>query len=678
MAGMIRREDIAAVREASRIEDIVGEHVTLRSAGMDSLKGLCPFHDERTPSFHVRPSMGMWHCFGCGEGGDIISFVQRINHMSFTEAVEMLAQKTGITLHYEEGGAHTRSEEPGKRQRLLDAHRVAEEFYQNQLGSPEAHAARTFLAQRGFTRDMSLHFGVGYSPQSWDALTKHLRSRGFTDAEIQAAGLASQGNRGLYDRFRGRLMWPIRDITGATVGFGARRLDDSDKESPKYLNTPETAIYKKSQVLYGLDLAKKAIAADRKIVIVEGYTDVMAAHVAGVPYAVATCGTAFGSEHVKIVRRLLGDVADPAAGVVLSSGRARGGEVIFTFDGDAAGQKAALRAFHEDQNFASQTFVAVEKSGMDPCDLRLARGDQAVKALVESRIPLFEFVIRSVIDHVDLRTVEGRVSALRQCAPIVAGIKDRALRREYTRELAGWLGMVPSEVAAQVRYALQAQRQAERLPADGRGAGAGGGGSAGAPGADMAHAGRLGPTTRPSAGPRQGPEDPVTRVERQALEVLLQRPADLIGSGFEDLDGNAFSVPTHRAVHDAVRAVGGLDAFAQMLTQAESTLGVGEGAVVAATRHFDEAVREMAGDVVGAVVTELAVAPLPQHAGGDVRAYSRGMMAAMVRMDLTRRTADLRAQLQRLSPDDEKYDEVFRQLMVTEQRRQRYSGYERG
>lgn len=645
MAGLIRREDIAAVREASRIEDIVGEHVALRPAGVGSMKGLCPFHDERTPSFHVRPQVGLWHCFGCGEGGDVISFVQKIDHISFSEAVEMLAQRANITLHYEEGGRQVRTEEPGRRQRLLDAHRVAEEFYRAQLGTPEAHAGRAFLAGRGFSEEMSAHFGVGYSPQSWDALTRQLRSRGFTDAEIQAAGLASQGNRGLYDRFRGRLMWPIRDITGATIGFGARRLDD-DEDSPKYLNTPETAIYKKSQVLYGLDLAKKDITRQRRIVIVEGYTDVMAAHVAGETCAVATCGTAFGSDHVRIVRRLLGDAADPAAGVMLAGGGSRGGEVVFTFDGDAAGRKAALRAFHEDQNFASQTFVAVEASGMDPCDLRLARGDQAVRTLVASRRPLFEFVIRSILADVDLGTAEGRVSALRGAAPVVGRIKDRALRGEYTRSLAGWLGMDPGEVSRAVR------RAGAEDPRGGHGdEGARTRVGGGVRGGEDEFTGMAG-AGMPVPAVRRGPEDPVSRVERQALEVLLQRPMDLVGSGFEDLDGASFTVPSHRAVHDAVRAAGGLDAFVGFLAQAEAAMGVGEDAVQAATRHFDETVREFAGDPIGAVVTELAVAPLPQDKPDQMRAYARGVMAAMVRMDLTRRMGDMRSRLQRMDPAD--------------------------
>lgn len=653
MAGLIRKDDIEAVRNAVKIDEIIGEHVALRPAGIGSLKGLCPFHDERTPSFNVRPHLGMFHCFGCGESGDVISFVQKMDHLPFTEAVEMLAAKAGITLHYEEGGARVRTEEPGKRQRLLDAHRVAEEFYQRQLASPEAHKGRTFLAERGFTQAMCAHFGVGYAPASWDSLTRHLRSKGFTDQEIQISGLGSQGSRGVYDRFRGRLVWPIRDITGATVGFGARRLDDSDKESPKYLNTPETPIYKKSQLLYGLDLAKKTIATEHKVVIVEGYTDVMAAHVAGVTNAVATCGTAFGSEHVKIIRRLLGDHADPAAGVLLSTGRAHGSEVIFTFDGDSAGQKAALRAYGEDQNFAAQTFVAVAPGGQDPCDLRLSQGDQAIVDLVNSRIPLFEFAIRSVLSQMDLRSAEGRVQGLRASSGIVAHIKDRALRAEYTRQLAGWLGMdIPT-----VEQAIRAAGRVEVIAHEAR------------PGEiEMAGAGR--PVPAPE---RRGPEDPVSRIERQALEAVLQHPLYAVGSGFEELDGQSFTVPTHRAVHDAIRAVGGLDAFTQMMRQAEAHFGPGENATLAASRHFVQVVLETAGEFIGPAVTQLAVAPLPVAGEADVRSYCRGVVAAMVRMDLTRKLGEARAALSRLSEDDPTYSETFRELMRLEQRRQNYT-----
>lgn len=676
MAGIIKRDDIVAVRERSRIEDVVGEHVTLKPAGMDSLKGLCPFHDERTPSFHVRPSLGMYHCFGCGQGGDVINFIQEIHHLPFVDAVEMLAAKVGVTLHYEEGGTRVRAEEPGKRQRLLDAHRIAQEFYAAQLMTPEAHEARTFIAGRGFTPEAAAMFGLGYSPSSWDALTRHLRSRGFTDAEIIAAGLGSQGNRGVYDRFRDRVMWPIRDITGATVGFGARRLDDSDKESPKYLNSPETAIYKKAQVLYGLDLAKKHIAQGRRVVIVEGYTDVMAAHFAGIPYAVATCGTAFGHEHAKIIRRLLGDSADPSASVVLANGRPRGGEVIFTFDGDEAGQKAALRAYAEDQTFAAQTFVAVEPHGLDPCDLRLAQGDAAVRALVESRTPLFQFVLTTIISSIDLRTVEGRVSALRQCAPIVAGIRDRALRREYTRELAGWLGMEVGEVSAAVRTAEQYTRQQ----------GASGGAR---PGYNSASAVQGTPGVEDNSDALTGdsfapamtlppPHDPVTKLERQALEVIIQRPGDLLGSGIEELDSSSFTVPVHQAVFDAVRAVGGVTFYHTLFTSAQAHFNDAQTATLAATRRFSDVVRDMGGELLAGAITELAVAPLPQVQGADVAGYARGVLAAMARMDLMRRLGDQRAKLQRMSDEDPEYTTVFTELMRLEERRQRYSEYAQG
>ena len=357
------------MRERARLEDVVSEHVTLKSAGVGSLKGLCPFHDERTPSFHVRPQLGYWHCFGCGAGGDVITFIEKIHHLGFAEAVEYLADRTGVQLRYEEGGAVRRGVEPGTRQRLMDANRLAEAWFREQLATPEAQPGRDFLTSRGFDRHAAAHFGVGYAPAGWDNLARYLRSSGYTEAELVDSGLCSRGGqdgRRVYDRFRGRLIWPIRDVTGATVGFGARKLSEED-QGPKYLNTPETPVFHKSQVLYGLDLAKREVARSHRIVVVEGYTDVMAAHLSGVTTAVATCGTAFGADHVRVVRRLLGDVDDPAAGVVTGQGReARGGEVIFTFDGDAAGQKAALRAYAEDQRFATQTFVAVDPAAWTP------------------------------------------------------------------------------------------------------------------------------------------------------------------------------------------------------------------------------------------------------------------------------------------------------------------------
>ena len=658
MAGLIKREDIDAVRERARIEDVVGEHVTLKSGGVGSLKGLCPFHDERTPSFNVRPQLGLWHCFGCGEGGDVISFVQKINHLPFTEAVEYLAGRVGVQLRYEEGGGPvTHGVEPGTRQRLLEANRLAEAWFREQLTTPAAQAGRGFLGGRAFGPEEAARFGVGYAPAGWDALANMLRSRGFTEHELVASGLCGRGGAGgsrVYDRFRDRLMWPIRDVTGATVGFGGRRLSDEDATVPKYLNTPETAIYHKSQVLYGLDLAKRDIARDHRIVVVEGYTDVMAAHLSGVTNAVATCGTAFGADHVRIVRRLLGDSADPSAGVIAGN-RARGGEVVFTFDGDAAGRKAALRAYGEDQHFAAQTFVAVDPHGYDPCDLRLAEGNDAIPRLLERRVPLFEFVIRACLADLDLDTAEGRVHGLRSAAPVIAGIRDRALRREYTRRLAGWLGMPDSE-------AVGAVRAAERR-------GAGGPGPAGA-GPEAAATG-----SAPSGLPPVS--DPVTRLERQALEVIVQMPVVAARVGADDISPVAFSAPVHRAVFEAIEAAGGAGEVPGLISRAEASGLTRDAAVNRATVHWIEQVRAGAIGPVSAAVTELAVAPLPlapPRGTGEpdpyvVERYARGVLSALARTGINRQLAELRARHRRMSADDKDYREVFEQIVGLENRR---------
>ncbi|MBO0900029.1 DNA primase [Cellulomonas sp. zg-ZUI222] len=623
MAGRILREDVEAVRERVHIEEVVGAHVALRPAGVGSLKGLCPFHDERSPSFHVRPQVGRYHCFGCGEGGDVIAFVQKVDGLGFTDAVEYLASRAGMQLRYEEGGGPSRpGEEPGRRRRLLDAHRIAEEFYREQLVQPQAAAARAFLAERGFDRSAADDFGVGFAPQGWDALLRHLRGRGFTEAELTASGLVSQGQRGIYDRFRGRLVWPIREVTGETVGFGARRLFDEDN-GPKYLNTPETPLYRKSHVLYGIDLAKREIAREKQVVVVEGYTDVMAMHLSGVRTAVATCGTAFGPDHARIVRRLVGD-SGGAAGVQLAGGSSVGGEIVFTFDGDAAGQKAALRAFGEDQALTAQTFVAVEPSGMDPCDLRQARGPDAVRALVSSRQPLFEFVIRSTLAAHDLRTAEGRVAALRATAPVVAGIRDSALRPEYERLLAGWLGM--DDVTGVRRAVADAARRGPRPGARPTERDAG------------RRSGEAGPTPVPVAR-MAAPDrrDPVAQVERTALEVVLQHPT-LVPPEFDQLAPDACTAPAYRAVHEAVRAAGGVAAAQGVVAAGGGTAWVG-------------AVIDEAAEPVHALLTELSVAPLPEDRPDALPAYVRGVVLRLVDIGITRRIADVRGRLQRLGAD---------------------------
>lgn len=454
MAGRIRQADIDEVKARVNIADVVGERVALKPAGVGSMKGLCPFHDERSPSFHVRPQVGYYHCFGCGESGDVYSFLRAMDHVSFTEAVERMAARVGYTLHYEDGGA---APETTGRSRLYAANAAAAEYFRGQLMSPEADTARRFLGDRGFDAGAAAHFGVGYAPKGWSSLMDHLLGQKFSRDELVQAGLVSQGQRGVYDRFRGRVVWPIRDVTGQVIGFGARKLYDDD-QGPKYLNTPETPIYKKAQVLYGLDLAKRDISREHRVVVVEGYTDVMACHLAGITTAIASCGTAFGSDHITVLRRVMGD--DTSAG-----------EVVFTFDPDAAGQKAALRAFADEKRFAAQTYVAVAPEGLDPCDLRLQRGDGAVRALMDNKAPMFEFVIDQRLKDYDLSSVEGRAGALRAAAPIVADIRDPALRPGYVRVLARRLGLDIPEVQSAVERAARGADRAEKRDAQRGGAG---------------------------------------------------------------------------------------------------------------------------------------------------------------------------------------------------------------
>ena len=499
MAGRIKDEDVTHIRDHSPIDDVVGDYVQLKNAGGGQKKGLCPFHDEKSPSFHVTPSKGYFHCFGCQVGGDVIAFIMKLEHLTFMETIERLADRIGYTLRYESTGVNTGPSI--NRSRLVAANTAASIFYQEQLQLPTAQNGRDFLTKRGFDRDAAKNFNVGYAPDEWDGLYKHLKGSGFSDEELNLAGLVKEGSKGMIDRYRNRLIWPVKDISGDVVGFGARKLASDEVDTgPKYLNSPETPVYKKNQILYGLDMAKKEIAKNRQVVIVEGYTDVMAAHLAGISTAVATCGTAFGDEHIRIIRRLLMD-AD-----------AFRGEVIFTFDGDAAGQKAALRAFEDDQKFVAQTFVAVEPNGMDPCELRQAHGDDAVRNLVARRVPLFEFAIKSVIANYDITAAEGRVNALNQVAPLIGKIRDASLRPEYVRLLAGWLGMEVDIVSSAVK--------------------------------------KNGKASEGLSEKRVNLTDPVLVLEREVLKVKLQLPE--LAHGWVDLESSAFSFPLYSSLRTLI------------------------------------------------------------------------------------------------------------------------------
>lgn len=631
MAGLIHPDDIAAVKERSSIEDVVREHVTLRPAGVGSLKGLCPFHDEKTPSFTIRPALGTYHCFGCGEGGDVISFVQKVDHLPFADAVERLAAKLGMELRRTDGG-----ERPGMslsgRSRLIEAHRVAQEFYEGHLrdlGNQRARVARDFLRARDFNGEAAARFGVGFAPMGFDELSSHLRARGFTEDELVTSGLAGRGARGLYDRFRGRLVWPIRNAAGDTVGFGARRLFDDDRIEAKYLNTAETPIYKKSQVLYGLDLARRAMAKQREAVIVEGYTDVMAAHLSGVETAVATCGTAFGVDHIKILRRIIRDEAD------LTPAR-----VVFTFDGDAAGQKAAMQAFAEDQRWAAQSYVAVAPDGMDPCDLRKAKGPEAVQALIADATSMFEFAVRTTLARFDLSTPEGRVAGARAVAPMVATVRDPGLRPEYTREVAGWLGISIEQMQGEVSRAARAPR-GERFPT-----------------AEV-----RGPAEASTAYPQDGPpvlpgpdlRDPVVHAERQLLQVLVQFPDMVDPAGVAAIPVEAFTAPAHRAVFEAI-----LTATydpARPLTA------------------WVEQIRAAAPVVVHDYLAEVAVAELPtaldEHTMRPQRRYVEALLARVHEVSLTRSIANLMVQVRQRDSAGTEQPEQTRELYAQLQDLQR-------
>ena len=598
MAGRIRNEDVVLVRERARIDEVVREHVSLKSAGGASLKGLCPFHDEKSPSFHVTPSKGFWYCFGCGEGGDVIGFLQRIEHLSFAEVVEKLAGKYNISLRYDESSYKT-GVNAGQRTRLVEANKLAAEFFASNLNSPEADTGRKFLTERGFDKEAALKFGVGYALKGWDSLTNHLKQKSFTEAELTLAGLSVAGQRGVYDRFRGRLTWPIRDASGDVVGFGARRLYDDD-QGPKYLNTPETPVYKKSQVLYGIDLARKDIATSKQAVIVEGYTDVMACHLAGVTTAVATCGTAFGEDHARVLRRFLMDQEQLR------------GEIIYTFDGDEAGRKAALKAFNLDQSFVAQTFVAVESSGLDPCELRQKSGNDAILALVKSRVPLFEFVIKSTIASFDLNTAEGRVSALRAAAPVVAGIKDVALRPEYTRMLAGWLGADSNTV---VQAVGSASNKRSRIDTDNL-------------------------NNKPEV--KEILKDTVeTSMERECLKLTFQFP-DLVTTWFTQLTPDCFSHPKYREIFESI-----------------SNIELSE--ISANTAHDSTEDAEQRALIAALSVEEFKANVEPR--------YVDSVFARVLEINAGRIIADLKSQLQRLDPQSQssEHDRMFQQLLGIEE-----------
>ncbi|MGI8310827.1 DNA primase [Saccharopolyspora hattusasensis] len=616
MAGRIRESDIAEVRDRNRIDDLVADYVALRNAGGGAQKGLCPFHDEKTPSFNVRPSHGTFHCFGCGEGGDVIAFLMKIEHLSFVESVERLADRVGLQLQYE-GGTPGPKRDRGTRARMVEAHRIAAEFYAEQLRSPEALKAGEYLAKRGFDEAAAERFGCGFAPAGWDKLTKILLMKGFELDELIKCGLSKEGRRGPIDRFHRRLLWPLKDLSGDVVGFGARRIFDDDPIEAKYVNTSATPIFNKSQVLFGIDLAKRDIAKRRQAVVVEGYTDVMAMHLAGVPTAVASCGTAFGDDHISVLRRLMVD------------NDRFSGEVIFTFDGDEAGQKAALKAFEGDQQFTTHTYISIAPDRMDPCELREAKGDAAVRDLVARRIPLFEFAIRNELKGFDLDSIDGRVSALKHLIPLVAKIKDVEKRDGYAVKLSWWAGWNDeNKVVYRVQQSTGAPTPSRRRPK--RNA------AQQSLGLDV---------DQPKRPPRYDPR----WAERETLKAALQAPA-LAGPMYDSLPEEAFTEPAYGELHRAITAAGG------------TMSGLGGPAFV------DAIAQNCESQATYRLLTELAVEKLEIKSVEDDPRYVSGLIARLQEQLVSRQIADIKSRVQRMSPleDAEEYNALFGDMVALE------------
>jgi DNA primase len=616
MAGKISPRDIEEVKARVNIADVVGAYVALKPASAGSLKGLCPFHQEKSPSFNVRPLQGFYHCFGCGAGGDVYKFLQEMESLSFYEAVENLADKIGYTLTYEAGA---KGPDQGQKARIYEANAAAAKYFQDQLMTDPAIPGRDFLKSRGFYKAAAEMFGVGFAPKGWNNLTDHLRAIGFTEEELITASLSSKGERGLYDKFRGRLMWPIRDTSNQVIGFGARKLFDDD-QGPKYLNTSETPVYHKSAVLYGIDLAKKEISKSQKVVVVEGYTDVMACHLAGITTAVATCGTAFGDEHIRILNRMLSANVDNPA------------EVIFTFDPDEAGQKAAMRAFADADKFHANSFIAVGPDGLDPSDLRVQKGDEAVALMIENKKPIHEFAIKQKMKNFNLDSVEGRVGAARASASVIATIRDSALRSVYIRELANWVNLDLSEVSALVDRAIKEKVVSAVAPL------------------------RQDPIPEvPAENAFQAPDlkDPAVRFERQLLEVLIQQPAMVSAEDLKQLSSGDFLAGAHGAIAQAIYSA------------LEHRTG----------NNWLPKISEVLEPTLHSALRSLAATELPARDEQELERYVSGVVNAGFIALLTRQKLSMQAVLRQLDPSETvKIEQLQRELISIEERRRKLQG----
>ena len=551
MAGRIRQDDVEQVRERTDIVNLVGQYLTLKKAGHDSVTGLCPFHTEKTGSFSVSPAKQVFYCFGCGEHGDAIGFLMKVESLSFPEAVERLARDAGIQLRYEsESPADRRA--ASRRQALNKANaEAARLFHEMLVEGREGRDAREYLASRGIDRSAAEEFEIGYAPMYSDFLLRRMAANVSPELLVEA-GLAVRADS-IRDRFRGRIVFPIQDLSGQHVAFGGRLLVAAEGQ-PKYLNTNETPVYRKGKVLYNLNRARADMTRSGRAFVVEGYTDVIALARAGVPTAVATCGTALGEDHFQLLSRFAT-------------------EVVLTFDADEAGARAAERAFAFHEKFAVRTRVLVLPDGLDPADFVQQRGAEAFQALAAQAMPLVEFMIERAIKGFDLSSVEGRASAVRAGLPIVAGLDDEVRRQEYAGLLADLAGVSASSVFTEL----------ERLPR-------------GAATKDEPPRRRHEGSTEPAVAP-PGPgrlRTPQQRVEWEMLQLLAQSEA-----AFEAVAGELSDDHFDRAGHRKLF---------QMLVEAKGDVR----SLLAAEEEGDDP--KLAMQIAALATEPLDVAPIAENA----------------------------------------------------------------
>src|SRR6266516_3141862 len=608
MAGRIRDDSIAQIREATDIVALVGEYVSLRPAGGTRMKGLCPFHQEKTPSFTVESVKGVYHCLGSSEGGDASDFLQKQGTLSFVEATERLAQRAGIELRYEGRAAGERGS-LGRKSRLVAAHAEAVGFYhQLLLSSPDARPARGYLSSRGFDRAAAERFKLGWAPgDQWEALVTHLRGKGYGSQELTDAGLAKPGNRGLRDAFHGRLLFPIFDVAGDPVAFGARILDPAADEQggpdpqsgrgadrgPKYLNTAESIIWRKGQALYGLNWAKVPIVQAGFAVVVEGYTDVIACHRAGVPQAVATCGTALRADHFKLLSRFTE-------------------RVVLAFDADTAGSKAAERGIGElvaAPEASLSAHVLTMPSGLDPADFVGQRGGDAFRELLEDARPLVRWWLDWKLAQFDLRSPEGKARAARELMPVLRSIPDSLQRTEYARSVVQRLHQDKREYLAMVA----GQRSTFTVEAS------------------------------PAAKAPPRSRSPQARVECEALKFALQHP-DWTVDASEVWEDDWFTTPATKGSFAALSKAGG------------------------AGKPLDAVLEAAANEVERRFLRGLAI---EAFAAEENRAYADEVFRRLEEFRLNRVIDQLKGTLQRMNPVErpDEYTRSFEALIALEARR---------